>query len=140
MSDTYTPEVITDHLGEKFVVADIWTKKYSCNGMIHAPVDGIEAIRARRPFAAEDIERNDVGSNQHAVNEVGSIRLPKGMFGFQFSLNYALALQVVKGSNDFDAYIEENLCDPGIVSLAERIFTETDDEVQGWFSETVARG
>ena len=137
MSDSYTPEVITDRLGEKFVVADIWTKKYSCNGMIHAPVDGIEAIRARRPFAAEDIERIDVGSNQHAVNEVGSIRLPKDMFGFQFSMNYALALQVVKGSNDFDAYIEGNLCDPEIVALAERIFTETDDEVQGWFPETL---
>ena len=25
-SDTYTPEVITDRLGERFVVADIWTK------------------------------------------------------------------------------------------------------------------
>ena len=136
-SDTYTPEVITDGLGERFVVADIWTKKYSCNGMIHAPVDGIEAIRARRPFGAADIERIDVGSNQHAVNEVGSIRLPKDMFGFQFSMNYALALQVVKGSNDFDAYIEENLRDPQIVSLAEFIFTDTDEEVQSWFPETL---
>ena len=136
-SDTYTPEVITDGLGERFVVADIWTKKYSCNGMIHAPVDGIEAIRERRPFTAADIERIDVGSNQHAVNEVGSIRLPKDMFGFQFSMNYALALQVVKGGNDFDAYIEENLRDPEIVSLAERIFTDTDEEVQSWFPETL---
>ncbi len=136
-SDTYTPEVITDGLGEKFVVADIWTKKYSCNGMIHAPVDGIEEIRARRPFAAADVTRIDVGSNRHAVNEVGSIRMPKDMFGFQFSMNYALALQVVKGSNDFDAYIEENLKDPEIVSLAERIFTDTDEEVQSWFPETL---
>lgn len=137
MSDTYTPEVITDGLGEKFVVSDIWTKKYSCNGMIHAPVDGIEAIRARHPFAAGDIERIDIGSNQHAVNEVGSIRLPTDMFGFQFSMNYAIALQVVKGSNDFDAYIEENLQDPEIVALAERIFTNTDEEVQSWFPETL---
>jgi 2-methylcitrate dehydratase PrpD len=136
-SDTYTPEVITDGLGERFVVADIWTKKYSCNGMIHAPVDGIEAIRARRPFIAADIERIDVGSNQHAVNEVGSIRLPTDMFGFQFSMNYALALQVVKGSNDFDAYIEENLRDLEIISLAEHIFTNTDEEVQSWFPETL---
>ena len=33
--------------------------------------------------------------------------------------------------------ISKNLCDPKIVALAERIFTETDDEVQGWFSETL---
>ena len=77
--------------------------------MIHAPVDGIEATRAHRPFAAEDIERIDVGSNQRAVNEIDLIRLPKDMFGFQFLMNYALALQVVKGSNDFDAYIEKSL-------------------------------
>ena len=68
-SDTYTPEVITDRLGERFNVADIWTKKYSCNGMIHAPVNGVKAIRARRPYAVADIERIDIGSNQHAVNE-----------------------------------------------------------------------
>ena len=54
-SDTYTPEVITDRLGERFNVADIWTKKYSCNGMIHAPVNGVKAIRARRPYAVADI-------------------------------------------------------------------------------------
>ena len=69
-SDNYTPEVI-DRLGERYVVADIWTKKYSCNGMIHAPVDGIKAIRARLPYVAADIERIDIGLNQHAVNEVG---------------------------------------------------------------------
>jgi len=63
--------------------------------------------------------------------------LPKDMFGFQCSMNYALALQVVKGSNDFDAYIEENLRDTEIVSLAERIFTDTDEEVQSWFPETL---
>ena len=51
-------------------------------------------------------------------------------------MNYALALQVVKGSNDFDAYVEENLHDPEIVALAERIFTNTDEEVQSWFPET----
>ena len=137
MSDTYTTEVITKDLGERFVVSDIWTKKYSCNGMIHAPLDGLEAIRDRRHFEAIDIERIDVGSNQHAVNEVGSIRLPKDIFGFQFSMNYALALQVVRGRNDFDAYIEENLRDPEIGLLAERIFTEIDDEVQAWFPETL---
>ena len=135
-SDNYTPEVITNRLGERFKVADIWTKKYSCNGMIHAPVDGIEAIRARRPYAAADIERIDIGSYQHAVNKVGSIRLPKDMFGFQFFMNYALALQLVKGSNGFDAFVEENLHDPEIVALAERIFTNTDEEMQSWFPKT----
>ena len=52
-------------------------------------------------------------------------------------MNYALALQVVRGRNDFDAYIEENLRDPEIGLLAERIFTEIDDEVQAWFPETL---
>ena len=51
-------------------------------------------------------------------------------------MNYALALQVVKGSNDFDAYVEENLR-PKIVALAERIFMNTDEEVQSCFPETL---
>ena len=51
------------------------------------------------------------------------------MFGFEFSMNYALALQLVKGSNGFDAFAEENLHDPEIVALAERIFMNTDEEM-----------
>jgi 2-methylcitrate dehydratase PrpD len=137
MSDTFTVETLTDGLGEQFVIDDIWIKKYAANGMIHAPVDGVEVIRARRPFTAADIKRVTVGSNVHAINEVGSIRKPKDMFGFQFSMNYALALQVIKHSNNFDAYIEENLRDPEIVALAERIFTEKDDEVNDWFPEKI---
>ena len=137
MSDTYTPEVITDGLGERFVVADIWTKKYAANGMIHAPSDAVDIIRSRRPFEAEDIARITVGSNQHAINEVGSIRKPRDIFGFQFSMNYALALQIVKRGNNFDAYTVENLNDPDIAAMAERIFTETDDEVDGWFPEKI---
>lgn len=137
MSDTYTPEVITDGLGERFVVADIWTKKYAANGMIHAPADAVDIIRRRRPFEADDIARITVGSNQHAINEVGSIRKPNDIFGFQFSMNYALALQIVKRGNNFDAYTEANLNDPDIAALAERIFTETDDEVDSWFPEKI---
>jgi 2-methylcitrate dehydratase PrpD len=137
MSDTYTPEVITDELGERFVVADIWTKKYAANGMIHAPADAVDIIRARRPFEATDVARITVGSNQHAINEVGSIRKPRDIFGFQFSMNYALALQIVKHGNNFDAYTEANLNDPDIAALAERIFTETDEEVDGWFPEKI---
>lgn len=137
MSDTYTPEVITDGLGARFVVADIWTKKYAANGMIHAPADAVDIIRARRPFEAEEVARITVGSNQHAINEVGSIRKPQDIFGFQFSMNYALALQIVKRGNNFDAYTEANLNDPDIAALAERIFTETDAEVDGWFPEKI---
>jgi 2-methylcitrate dehydratase PrpD len=137
MSDTYTPEVITDGLGERFVVADIWTKKYAANGMIHAPADAVDIIRARRPFEADDVKRITVGANQHAINEVGSIRKPKDIFGFQFSMNYALALQIVKRGNNFDAYTEANLVDPFIGALAERIFTETDEKVDSWFPEKI---
>ena len=115
----------------------IWTKKYAANGMIHAPADAVDIIRARRPFDAADVARITVGSNRHAINEVGSIRKPQDIFGFQFSMNYALALQIVKRGNNFDAYTEENLNDPDIAAMAERIFTETDQEVDGWFPEKI---
>ena len=59
------------------------------------------------------------------------------MFGFEFSMNYALALQLVKGSNGFDAFVEENLHDPEIVALAERIFMNTDEEMQSWFPKAL---
>ena len=137
MSDSFTVQRITERLGEHYVVADIWTKIYAANGMINAPADAIEIIRARRPFNAGDIARITVGSNVHAINEVESIRKPTDIFGLQFTMNYTLALQIVKGGNNFDAYTQESLHDPKIATLAERIFIELDPTVDAWFPEKI---
>jgi len=136
-SDSFTPEVLLDGLGEYFVMNNIWHKKYSCNGMIHAPIDAIKAIRAKHEIDLEKIESVIVGSNVHAINEVGSIRKPKDIFGFQFSMCYSLALQLVKGNNDFPDYTEENMHDPAIARLSEKIQVERDQYIDSLFPEKI---
>jgi 2-methylcitrate dehydratase PrpD len=42
---------------------------------------------------------------------------------------------VVKGSNDFRVYTEENLKDPEIKALAKRVRLEVDDQVQAMFPQ-----
>lgn len=136
-SDSFTPEVISEKLGQFFVVNNIWLKKYSCNGMIHAPLDAVEEIRAKNEINLNDIEEVIVGSNFQAINEVGSIRSPKDIFGFQFSINYALALQLVKRSNDFSDYTEANMKDPMIVNLAKKIRIEGDSYIDSLFPDKI---
>ena len=132
-SDSFTPEVLLERLGQYYVVNNIWQKKYSCNGMIHAPIDAVEAIRVKHEINLSDIQEIVVGSNGHAVNEVGSIREPKDIFGFQFSMNYSLALQLVKGGNGFSDYTEENMKDPMIANLSKKIRVEKDEYIDSLF-------
>ncbi|HML12320.1 MAG TPA: MmgE/PrpD family protein [Xanthobacteraceae bacterium] len=49
------PELIAEKLGERYVIAETDIKKWSVGSPIQGPLDALEAIRGRRPFAAEEV-------------------------------------------------------------------------------------
>lgn len=132
-SDDFQVEALLDRLGQQFVVLDIWQKKYGCNGMIHAPIDAVEAIRTKHGLAVEEIEEIVIGSNRHGPQEVGSIRTPEDVFGFQFSIYYAMALQLVRGGGGLYDYAETDARDPALAELAQRIRIEVNEAIDRQF-------
>jgi 2-methylcitrate dehydratase PrpD len=132
-TDSFTPQVLVDKLGDDFVMNHIWIKKYSASGMIHAPMDCVEKIIGAHDIDQDDIDEVVVGSCAHALDVVGSIREPKDIFGLQYSMNFALALQLVKGGNDFSDYTEENMKDPMIANLSKKIRVEKDEYIDSLF-------
>ena len=51
------PERLVDKLGERYAIAETDIKKWTVGSPIQAPLDAIEAIRRKRPFAAAEVER-----------------------------------------------------------------------------------
>jgi 2-methylcitrate dehydratase PrpD len=54
---TAKPEQLTDKLGERYEIGLTDIKKWSVGSPIQAPLDGIVAIRSKRPFSAEEVRR-----------------------------------------------------------------------------------
>jgi len=50
------PERVTDKLGEQYEIARTDIKKWTVGSPIQAPLDGVEAIRARHPFEADQVK------------------------------------------------------------------------------------
>ena len=51
------PDQLTDKLGERYEIALTDIKKWSVGSPIQAPLDGIAAIRSKRPFDADQVQR-----------------------------------------------------------------------------------
>jgi 2-methylcitrate dehydratase PrpD len=51
------PERLTEKLGERYEIAQTDIKKWTVGSPIQAPLDGIEAIRGKKPFDADSVRR-----------------------------------------------------------------------------------
>src|SRR3954466_1045854 len=55
------PQLLVEKLGERFEIAQTDLKKWTVGSPIQAPLDALEAIRAKRPFEAADVKGVTVG-------------------------------------------------------------------------------
>src|SRR5579863_6281728 len=62
--DRFNLEELTSGLGDRFETMMISLKFYSCVASNHTTLDAIRAIRARRPFSVEDLEKVVVHASQ----------------------------------------------------------------------------
>ncbi len=129
-SNQYHLEQLMSNLGEEFTVTKVSIKRYCCCYQIQTPIDATTKIVKEHSIKPNDIEEIVMGTNVEGISAVGTILEPKDITGAQFSAPFTLAMCVVKGSNGFRDYSEENLRDPEIKRLAKRVRLVVDDEVQ----------
>jgi len=116
-------------------------RMFAQDGYIQPMTEAIERLRRRHEFDVEDIESVTVGTHARAVNHViGLIRDPKDLTDAQFSGNFSVALALITGGAGVREHTEENLNDPRIRALSERVFLEIDDEIKAEFHRTRPRG
>ena len=112
---------------ERFLTLDVGFKPYCCCAAQHTVIDAAEALRARGVDAAA-IESITILQLPRETGNVGQIIHPEDVIQSQFCGRFACALRLVKGGNGYYDYTMENINDPAIVALIDKIGYESDAE------------
>lgn len=136
-TDRYRIEELTAGLGSDFrVVEGTAIKAYCACGGIHAAIDALQAIKRECNLPATDIASIRMGTNHRTIHHVSAA--PVDITGAQFSAAFSLALTWIRGGNGFGDYSAENLSDPAIHALAQRVTLEVDPEIDRDYPRTRA--
>jgi 2-methylcitrate dehydratase PrpD len=115
-------------LGESWQTLGIALKPYPCCHFIHGFVDA--ALQLRGQFELSDIERIDCPLTAMIHPMVGAPRerciRPPTIYAALFSVNYVVALALVKGRVDLAAFYDEPIDNPEILDLAAKVFCVDD--------------
>jgi 2-methylcitrate dehydratase PrpD len=120
-TDRFNLEDLTSGLGTRFETTRIALKFYSCVGSNHTTLDAIRNMQARRPFAAEDVERVVVHGSQVTVDHVGWKYRPEGLTSAQLNLPYGVATLLLEGDAFVDQFTEAKVADPERMRLSDKV-------------------
>jgi 2-methylcitrate dehydratase PrpD len=115
---------VLEGLGTRWEVTRNYFKRYACCRFNHAPLDALEALLAERPLQPDAVEAIRVETYAGAATM--SARDPRGSLAAKFSIPWALAVRLVRGRADPDAFREPALSDARVRALAARVAVVAD--------------
>ncbi len=125
---------VLDGLGERWVGMDVATKPYPACHCVHAAVDAWRDIRDAEGLTVDDID--DVVRLTAFVphwylhliwDPIESKRAPRSVYEARFSLPYAVARVVVDGELTLDSFELDQLSDPKVLEVAQRVEHEINE-------------
>jgi 2-methylcitrate dehydratase PrpD len=121
----YDIRSLLDGLGEKFEGLNVTLKKYPCCMHSHAAIDAILDISGEQGLNCDDVDSVTVKINQQGFNFVclplEKTRAPRSIPEAQFSLPYAAATALVKKKVFLDDFTEEQIRNPHVLKVAQRV-------------------
>lgn len=113
-----------EHLDIPFVgnwyTMNVGQKPYCCCGGTHSTIDNGRKIHAKG-IKPEDIEHVEIIMQPHDYNVLHGIVHPTCLAEAQFSARFECALAIVKGDAGYHAFCDENVHDPKIHALIDKI-------------------
>lgn len=119
-SDTTDLSRLTDRLHERYLIHEVALKYYNCCYFIHAPLEATLQLTREHGLTPDLIRSIRVGTSKHGTVHVGRIKEPHDSLGAQFSVQYTLALALLKEIPGLESY-EENLWNPDIRAYASKV-------------------
>jgi 2-methylcitrate dehydratase PrpD len=127
VSDTFSPEVMTDELGKRFEIARNYFKMHACCRYNHGTLDALERILAQKPLKAGEIESVDVETYSLAAQLAD--RNPQNMLAAKFSIPFAVATLIVHGRTDVTCFTPEAVRSDAVQALAKRVQVKEDPKL-----------
>ena len=138
-SDDYSPEYVVEHFGEYWEICESAIKPYACCRYNHASIDAtIEVCRAH-DIQPDEIKRVKVRVPETSVMVViepyDMKTNPQNIVDAQFSLQYAVAVAILRRAAGLDEYADDFLRSQVYSSIIKKIECYGDAEMEKEFPD-----
>lgn len=127
--DRFDLTQLSADLGERFETMRISLKFYSCVGSNHTTLDAIRAIRARRPFGLDELDKIVVHGSQVTVDHVGWPYRPDSMTTAQLNLPFCVATLLLEDDVSVDQFTPEAIHDAARIDLSRKVEVKHDPQI-----------
>jgi len=129
LSTTRDYAQITERLGSSYEISLNTYKPYACGVVIHPTIDACVQLRKEHALDAGKIERIDLAVHPLVLELTGK-KTPRTGLEAKFSVYFAAALAIVRGSAGMRDFSDENARDPVIVALRDRVTAKVDPSIK----------
>ncbi|MGM7648766.1 MmgE/PrpD family protein [Nocardia sp. JW2] len=112
-------------------IHQISLKPYACCRLFHSTIDALRVVTDGFTVPADDI-RDVLVTGPRLIAEQHLTRVDSSMTA-QYSCPFVVAATIVHGPERYDAYTEENLRDPAVLGVVERVRFEVDEVMEAEF-------
>ena len=127
LSTTRNYAEMTEQFGKRYEILLNTYKPFACGVVIHPTIDACIQLRAEHRLTADQIARIDLRVHPLVLELTGK-KAPQTGLESKFSVYFAAALAMVRGSAGVRDFSDENARNPAIVTLRDRV-TATIDPV-----------
>jgi 2-methylcitrate dehydratase PrpD len=128
-NDRFNLAALSAGLGERFETTRIALKFYSCVASNHTSLDALRAIRERRPFRLDELDRIVIHGSQVTVDHVGWPYRPEGLTSAQLNLPFCVATLLIEGDVFVDQFKPEAVHDQARMALAQKVEVLHDPQI-----------
>jgi 2-methylcitrate dehydratase PrpD len=107
-------------IGERLAVEQIMFKLHAACGGTHSAINGIRAIKARRPFTIDEVEAVELVVSDKLPGVCGVPEPKTGVEGM-FSIRYAASLALLGRGTGPSAFTDEAVRDPEVIAARANI-------------------
>jgi 2-methylcitrate dehydratase PrpD len=128
---SYDPAAIIDRLGRpwSFATPGISIKPHPSGSLTHPGMTEMLRLISTAKIRADDVEKVDVGTNSKNLSTLIHHR-PKNGLQAKFSMEYCMAVLLVRGQAGLAEYDDEAVNQPAVQQMLERVNFHADPEAE----------
>jgi len=123
---------MTEGLGEKYTISDVYFKPFACCRINHSPVEIAIDLAKRHDIKPEDVAKVHVKTYNFAAAVPGNIRtnVNGNLLDCQFSTSYTVAVALSDRRVGMEQFTPERIRDPKLQDLASRVSIAADPQME----------
>jgi 2-methylcitrate dehydratase PrpD len=129
LSTTRNYAEITENQGKSYEILLNTYKPFACGIVIHPTIDACIQLRNEHALTADQIARIDLRVHPLVLELTGK-KTPRTGLESKFSVYFAAALAIVRGSAGMRDFSDQNARSPDIAALRDRVTTTIDPAIQ----------